>query len=139
MVKDTDLHLYLNEEPEPKTFLEQVRPYGFIYTKTDEATKTDPTVDYYYWGSNTTRGSGFRLLFFHSLYPDDLNHGKFSSFLILSGHQSSSDLELSMVDAMSVMLIRQYGGFIHNPQRIDKISTGFLLSGTPFSKFTKRP
>jgi hypothetical protein len=82
-------------------------------------------------------GSGFNLLFFHDLFKDDLNVGKYESFVIMCGDSNSSDVDFNMIDVMALLLIGRFGGRLHNPQRIDKISTSFLLSGKTFSGISK--
>jgi hypothetical protein len=56
----------------------------------------------------------------------------------MSGSQESSEIDLQMVDIVALLLLSRYGGRLHNPQRIDKISTSFLLSGKPFSGFANK-
>jgi hypothetical protein len=136
-VKDTDLHLYLERGPDTDTFSDLLSLYGFLYDKSVQGTSLEPPADYFTWNLPGVSDAGFRLLFFHSLFSDDLNKGKFESFIILSGYSDSSDIDFNMIDITSLLLIQRYGGRIHNPQRIDKISTSFLLSGRPFSGFLK--
>ena len=130
MTKDTDLHLYLKETPEINVFVEVLDSYGFIATKVVEKTKTEPTTYFFNWKPYSS--SGFQLVHFTTLFPDDLNAGKFATFTILSGYQQSSSDDLTMLDSIASNLLKSYGGRLHNPQRIEKISTNYLLSGEQF-------
>lgn len=134
-MQDTDLHIYLNQSPNVETFSDLLSLYGFKYDKTVLATSQEPTTDYYKWKMDHVSDSGFSLLFFHTLFPDDLNFGKHKSFIIFSGDAKSSDSDLVLIDVFALLLLKRYGGHLHNPQKLDKISTSFLLSGKPFSGF----
>lgn len=131
-MRDTDLHIYLTRRPDPDIFSDLVSIFGFKYVKTVPNIGVEPCTDYYKWSLNPLSGSGLQLLFFHDLFSDDLNTGKFESFVIVCGDSQSSDTDLMMVDIFSILILNHYGGRIHNPQKIDKISTNFLLSGKSF-------
>ena len=103
--------------------------------KTVEKTKTEPHTTYFSWKLPEISGAGFQLLFFNTLFSDDLNRGFYESFIILSGYQHSSTADLNMIDVMAVLILNRYGGKLHNPQRIEKISTNYLLSGEVYSPF----
>lgn len=137
LAKDTDLHLYLERCPDTETFADLLSLYGFSYIKSVPSTTLEPPHDHFAWNIPGASDKGFQLLFFHSLFSDDLNKDKFEAFVILSGYQDSSDIDFSMIDITSLLLLQRFGGRIHNPQRIDKISTSFLLSGKPFVGFSK--
>lgn len=130
--KDTDLHLYLSKGPDIFSFSDLLTLYGFSFLETDDRFKDEPTVDHFVWNQEPLSGSGFKLLFFHDLFKDDLNYGKFDSFIIINGHQDSSPEDFAMIDIIALLLLNRYGGRLHNPQRVNKITTSFLLSGKPF-------
>lgn len=134
-MRDTDLHIYLKDKPNVETLSDLLTVFGFKYTKTVEATNFEPTTDFYTWKLSPISKSGLQLLFFHDLFPDDLNSGKFEAFIIICGDLESSDEDLVMVDIFSLLLLQRYGGKLHNPYRLDKISTSFLLSGKSFTGF----
>lgn len=131
MVKDTDLHLYLETRPDTNMLHNRLVHLGFKYEKTVEPTKSEPECHYWSWSVPTLSKDGFRLLHFEKLFPDDLNRGRYKCFMVLTGEQGSSPIDLQMIDIVSLLLITNYGGRVHNPQRLDKISTSFLLSGKP--------
>ena len=135
MSKSTDLHLYLDTCPPETTFFALLDLYGFTFNKTVEKTKTEPHTTYFSWKLPEISGAGFQLLFFNTLFSDDLNRGFYESFIILSGYQHSSTADLNMIDVMAVLILNRYGGKLHNPQRIEKISTNYLLSGEVYSPF----
>jgi len=137
-LKDTDLHVYLEQGPDTETFADLLSLYGFEYLKTMKSVNSEPVTDYFSWKKAPISGNGFRLLFFHTLFSDDLNVGKYESFVILSGDQESSIPDFNMIDTIALLLIERYGGRLHNPQRIDKISTSFLLCGTSFDGSQKK-
>lgn len=134
--RDTDLHLYLSDGPDIFSFSDLLSLYGFSFIKTDDRFKDEPSVDYFKWRILPISDAGFDLLFFHDLFKDDLNYGKFDSFIIINGSQQSSNEDLAMIDTIALLLLNRYGGRLHNPHRIDKITTSFLLSGKPFSGLT---
>jgi len=131
--KDTDLHLYLENGPDVYTFPDLLSLYGFSFVKTEDRFKEEPTADCFEWKLPPISGEGFKLLFFHDLFKDDLNYGKYDTFVVISASSSSTEADYHMIDIISLLLLSRYGGRLHNPQRTDKISTSFLLSGTPFS------
>lgn len=133
MSKIQDLHLYLKNRPSDTTFSAILEIYGFTEGKIVEATKTEPYHTYYSWQSPHLNSAGLQLIYFNNLFSDDLNYGSYSSFIILSTLHGSSSLDVGMVDIISVLLLDRYGGLVHNPQRIDKISTNYLLNGEMFS------
>ncbi len=137
-IKDTDLHVYLDRKPEPESFSAILEIYGFNFVKEHEPTKTDPMTRVYDWNTPGLSGAGFRLLHFDDLFSDDLNYGKYGSFVILSAHQDSSVIDFNMVDITAIFLLTRYGGRLHNPHRIEKISTSYFLSGVPFAGFTAK-
>ena len=136
-VKDTDLHVYLERGPDVGSFSDLLSLYGFEYSKTVDSISNEPVTDYFTWKMAPISGSGFSLLFFHDLFSDDLNIGRYESFVIMCGDAKSSLEDKHMIDLMALLLLSRYGGRLHNPQRIDKISTSFLLSGKTFSGFSK--
>jgi len=136
--KDTDLHLYLKNGPDVYTFPDLLSLYGFSFVRTEDRFLDEPVSDYFEWKLPPVSGEGFQLLFFHDLFKDDLNYGKYDSFVVMSGSSQSSDDDLKMIDVFTLLLLSRYGGRLHNPQRIDKISTSFLLSGTSFAGFSNR-
>jgi len=131
MIKDTDLHLYLEAPPKIDIFMCVLDKYGFVFNNSVERTKTDPQTYFFTWKPPVS--SGFQLVYFDTLFPDDLNTGKYESFAILSGDQLSSNEDLVMLDSTASKLLNSYGGRLHNPHRIEKISTSYLLSGEQFS------
>lgn len=133
MTKATDLHLYLDVRPPETTFFALLDLYGFSFEKTVEKTKIEPHTAYFNWKLQGVSSSGFRLLFFDSLFSDDLNKDTYESFIIISGYVDSSLADLNMIDIISILILNRYGGKLHNPQKIDKISTNYLLSGAVFS------
>lgn len=133
MAVATDLHLYLDQRPAESNFPELLELYGFTYVKEVEKTKAEPHTTYFSWSLPSLSSTGFKLLYFDTLFPDDLNFGTYESFVILSAYKNSSETDFKMLDVMAVLLLNRYGGRLHNPQRIEKISTSYLLSGAPFS------
>jgi len=131
--RDTDLHVYLERGPDVGTFSDLLSLHGFTYCKTESSGSSEPVTDYFEWKLPPISDAGFKLLFFHTLFPDDLNVGKYESFIIMCADSESSEGDFSMIDTMALLLLSRYGGRLHNPQRIDKISTSFLLSGKIFS------
>jgi len=136
--RDTDLHVYLERGPDVSTFSDLLSLHGFTYNKTVNSASSEPVTDYFKWKLEPLSGSGFKLLFFHNLFPDDLNVGRYEAFVIMCGDSNSSDEDLNMIDVTALLLLSRYGGRLHNPQRIDKISTSFLLSGKNFSGFSSK-
>lgn len=136
--KDTDLHLYLKNGPDVFTFPDLLSLYGFEFIRTEDRFLEEPVSDYFQWSLDPISEGGFQLIFFHDLFKDDLNYGKYDSFVVMSGNSASSKDDLNMIDVFSLLLLSRYDGRLHNPQRIDKISTSFLLSGKPFAGFSKR-
>lgn len=132
-MNDADLHVYLETKPSTEDIKAFLSVYGFSYLRTEEH-KAEPVTDYYRWKVPSENSYGFDLMYFHELFADDLNHGNYSRFIIMSASPRSKALDLSMIDTMAVMLLKEYGGRLHNPQRISKISTSFLLSGEPFTE-----
>ena len=138
MVKDTELHLYLNKSPEKDELNKLLPLYGFKFVKEIQPNKVEPVSYQWIWKVPQLSLNGFNLLFFTDVCKDDLNFGSYGSFVILSGYQNSSFIDLAMVDIVSVLLLSRYGGKVHNPQRIDKISTDILLSGAQFNLFSSK-
>lgn len=130
--QDTDLHIYLERCPDIATFSDLLTLFGFQYEKTVDRSGVEPPTDYFTWSLRPISGSGFKLLFFHELFSDDLNRGKFEAFIIMCGDHKSSPEDLAMIDVVALLLLDRYGGQVHNPQRLDKITTSFLLSGKTF-------
>lgn len=133
MIKDTDLHLYLDRAPHIHVLKHTLQSSNFVLNKEVERTKTDPHTYFFAWKPPAITSAGFELIYFDSLFTDDLNLGNFEAFIILSGHQTSTGADLKMLDITAASLLEKYGGRLHNPQRIEKISTSYLLSGEQFS------
>lgn len=132
MIKDTDLHLYLDTAPHIESLKQTLLSSNFSFIREIEQTKTDPQTYIFGWKLPGIESSGFQLIYFSSLFPDDLNHGNYEAFTILSGYQSSSEADLHMLDITAATLLSNYGGRLHNPHRIEKISTSYFLSGEQF-------
>lgn len=133
MSKATDLHLYLKQRPGETVLFALLDLYGFSMGREVDKSKTEPKTTYFKWNLPGVSSAGFQLLFFDTLFPDDLNLDSYESFIIMSGYSDSSVADFSMLDTMAVLLLNRYGGRLHNPQRIEKISTSYLLSGSHFS------
>jgi len=130
MIKDTDLHLYLNEAPVVAALEESLVEFSFIRGKEVERTKTEPHTYFFSWTPDDS--PGLQLIYFDTLFADDLNFGKFQSFAILSAYQDSTDSDMDRIDTAAAHLLDVFGGHLHNPQRIERISTSYFLSGEQF-------
>jgi len=133
MIKDTDLHLYLDRAPHIHVLKHTLQSSNFSFVKEVERTKTDPQTYFFTWNAPALPSAGFDLIYFDALFTDDLNLGNYEAFIMLSGHQPSSRADLRMLDNTATSLLGKYGGRLHNPHRIEKISTSYLLSGEQFS------
>lgn len=133
MIKDTDLHLYLTRAPLFHVLQDSLTSSNFTFVKEVERTKTDPHTYFFSWSMPGSISPGFQLVYFDSLFSDDLNSGNFEAFVVLSGYQTSSPADFRMLDNTAESLLRQHGGRLHNPQRIEKISTSYFLSGAQYA------
>ena len=129
MIKDTDLHLYLNESPSVPVLEASIDDFHFTFVREIEKTKAEPHTYFY---SMLTGGSGVQLIYFSTLFVDDLNYGKFKSFAIVNASQASSEADFTLVDDVAARLLANFGGHLHNPQRIERISTSYFLSGEQY-------
>ena len=130
MLKDTDLHLYLNEAPVVAALEESLVDFSFILDREVDRTKAEPHTYFFSWVPDDS--PGFQLIYFDTLFADDLNFGKFQSFAILSASQDSTDSDMDRLDTVAAHLLDVFGGHLHNPQRIERISTSYFLSGEQF-------
>ncbi len=104
----------------------------FGYAQT-EAIKSDSMVepDYYVWEwlQSPLSGTGFRLIYFDGMFRDNRHLGKYHAFLALEGAHDSSDFDRSMIDITAALLLKRYGGVLHNPQRTDRKHPNVFLCG----------
>ena len=130
MLKDTDLHLYLNVAPVIDVLEESLVEFSFTLDREVERTKAEPHTYFFSWVPDDSLG--LQLIYFDTLFVDDLNFGKFQSFAILSAYQDSTESDFDAVDCVATHLLGVFGGHLHNPQRIERISTSYFLSGEQF-------
>ena len=130
MIKDTDLHLYLNESPDMPTLDYALDGFDFNFDREIERTKAEPHT--YFFSRSTDGPSGIQLIYFSTLFTDDLNFGEFRSFVIINAFQDSPETDINLVDQVAARLLLAFGGHLHNPQRIERISTNYFLSGEQY-------
>ena len=134
---DADLHLYLDRCPTSEEATALLDALGFRFLKEEGPTKVEPLSTHWQWKNAPLSEAGFKLVLFEEVCTDDLYHGQYEAFTIISGSQDSSPTDLTMIDITTHLLLSRYGGRLHNPYKINKISTDIFLSGIENMMFLK--
>lgn len=125
-----ELHIYLKSKPTIKEMDSLLKLYGFRQTDTVRTVNmVEPDCYLWKWFQHPLSGAGFRLLYFDGLFRDSLHLGDYHAFLAFEGSHDSSDFDRSMIDITAALLLRRYGGVLHNPQRPDRKHPNVFLCG----------
>ena len=135
MPVDSDLHLYLDRCPTSEETTSFLDALGFRFIKEASATKVEPLSTHWAWKAKPLSKDGFKLVLFEAVCSDDLNHGHYEAFIVMSGTQNSSTADLMMIDITAQLMLSRFGGRLHNPHKIHKISTDIFLSGVENTLF----
>jgi hypothetical protein len=123
------LHLYLKEcpdEAEIKTILDF---YGFRLVKSDKNTDNkDPQGFHWEWLHKPLSETGFKMVFYHGVFPDDSHSDRYGSFVMLIGNKHSSVIDTAFMDVITKFLLDRYDGIIHNPSNLN---SSIYLCGKP--------
>lgn len=125
---NTDLHIYLKKKPPTGEVSQLLKLYGFTF-KQEQKVENEPDCTYWTWQVAPLSATGFQLIHFDEPFPDDLYSGKFGSFIVMLGNLDSSEFDLHMIDITAAMLLKLYGGVIHNPHRTDRKYPNVFLCG----------
>lgn len=110
------LHLYLKECPSEDEIRTILDFYGFRLLKADRDTETkDPKGYHWEWEHRPLSGNGFKLVFYHGVFPDDKYCETYNSFVMVLGSPNSSDIDIAFMDIITKFLLDRYEGIIHNP------------------------
>ena len=125
-----DLHIYLKSKPTLTEIGNVLSLFGFEATSNYKAdSMVEPDCYYWRWDQPPLSGTGFRLLYFDGMFRDNLHADKFKAFTVLEGAHDSSPVDLHMIDITASLLLRRYGGVLHNPQRADRKHPNVYLCG----------
>lgn len=117
MVVNNFLHLYLNKSPDEFEIKALLTAFGFRFSCVDIDTDVkEPKGFHWVWSNPPLSTGGFKLVFYHRLFSDDLFFGRFNSYVILAADHTSSDMDLNALDVFACLLVRRYGGIIYNPE-----------------------
>ena len=125
-----DLHIFLKSKPTLREVDSLLQLYGYRQTEEVKSVNmVEPDYTVWQWVQPPLSGTGFKLLYFDGLFRDSLQMGKYHAFVALEGAHDSSEFDRSMIDITASLLLRRYGGILHNPQRTDRKHPNVFLCG----------
>ncbi len=130
-----DLHVYLKTKPAASDIKSMLALLGFRKSgESTSATPAEPAHTEWVWKHKNLSEAGFSLLLFDGMYPDCVRAGDFRTFIVMEGGLDSSGIDVSMVDITAALLLKRYGGTVHNPNRLDRKVPNVYLCGKSSTK-----
>lgn len=125
-----ELHIYLKNKPAATEMHSTLKLLGFRFIADHlEKNVVEPPYTEWEWKQKNLSVSGFKLLYFDGMFMDSIHADEHRTFLAVEGGLDSSPIDLSMIDITAFILLRRYGGLLHNPARIDRKFPNVYLCG----------
>lgn len=125
-----NLHVYLDRIPLGDEISSFLTTLGFKYDRTwTSPEEEDPTCFFWTWQQHPLSSGGVELQYFSSAFHDNVRFSTYPCSIVLKCGHGGSPIDLAMLDITAVLLLRQCGGTLHNPQRIDRKFANLFVCG----------